>query len=269
LPGIRFLDPDVDNRDTLARWVASGDNQLFARTGVNRLWKELMGRGLVEPVDDLRSSNPATHPRLLERLADDLVRHDFDVRHTLRLIVTSAAYQAGPRRPGQMKDDRFYSHALVRPLPAEVLADAIVSVTSVPDRHGSEPEGTRAIALPDSLIPSPTLDVLGRCSRTGACEEEPSRGGLARTLHLINGPLLNAKISSPRGRLRALLEAGRTPAQVVEEMYLRALGRTSDAREAEFWNTAFASLTGEGERRRALEDFLWGLLTSREFTTNH
>jgi hypothetical protein len=262
LPGERFLKTTGDPREPLAAWLVSPRNPLFARAQANRVWKALMGRGLVEPVDDLRETNPATHPRLLQLLADDLARHDFDLRSVLRLIVNSAAYQRAGREAGQPVDERFYSHAIVRPLPPEVLADAIVEVTGVPDRHGDLPTGTRAITLFDSLIPSPSLDVLGRCSRAGPCESDTNSAGLARTLDLINGPLLNAKIGSPQGRLRQLLRADLSPQVVVEECYLRALGRKPTEKERAFWKDR---ATGPHE----LEDFLWALLTCREFTTNH
>lgn len=269
LPGVRNLSADGDHRGTLAEWITAQDNPLFARAAVNRLWKEMMGRGLVEPVDDLRTTNPATHPRLLERLAADFTAHGYDARRTLRLIATSATYQRAGRGASQPDDEKCYSYALARPLSAEVLADALADVTGVADRHGDYEEGTRAIALPDPQTPSPTLEALGRCARIGPCEEEATKGGLARTLHLINGPLLNAKIGAPRGRLRQLLGAGRSPLEIVAELYRRALAREPNAQETAYWKKAVAGLETEEERRRVLEDFLWALLTSKEFTTNH
>jgi hypothetical protein len=271
LPGLRFLDAEKDGRRDFARWLVSADNPYFARAAINRLWKEMMGRGLVDPVDDLRATNPATHPRLLERLAEDFVKHGCDTRRTLRLIANSSAYQrGGPTNELNRSDDRFYSRALVRPLPAEVRADAIAAVTGISDRFGDLPLGTRAITLFDSQVPAPALDVLGRCSRAGPCEEDAaSSGGLARTLHLINGPLLNAKIDAAEGRLRKLFAGKHSDAELVEEFYLRALGRSPDANERAFWAKNLTGARREDERREAFEDFLWGLLTSREFTTNH
>jgi hypothetical protein len=263
LPGERFLKEQPDPREELARWVTSGRHPLFARALVNRIWREMMGRGLVEPVDDLRETSPATHPRLLDRLAEDLVRHDFDMRHLLKQIAMSAAYQRGQR--GTLpNDDRFYSHALVKPLGAEVLADAIASVTGVADKHGDWPLGTRAITLPDPVIPSPALDILGRCSRATACDEESARAGLARTLALINGPLLNVKIAAKEGRLHRLIEARRSTEAIVEELYLRALGRGPTEKESGLWKW---KLEVE-DRTAAMEDFVWALLTSKDFVMN-
>ncbi len=271
LPGVRFLDAKADERGTLAGWLTDPANPLFARAAVNRLWKELMGRGLVEPVDDLRETNPPTHPALLDRLARDFVENGYDVRRTLRLVAGSAAYQRSSRANGANKaDDRFYSRALVRPLEAEVLADALASVTGIADRYGDLPAGTRAIALFDSLVPAPGLDVLGRCSRAGPCEEESARsGGLSRTLHLINGPLINAKVAEPRNRLGEQIAERRTDGEMVEAFYLLALGRPPDDKESAFWEKNLAGARGAAERRQVLEDFLWGLLTCREFVTNH
>ena len=286
LPGEHFLKVDGDSRGALAEWLAAGDNPFFARAIVNRLWKALMGRGLVESVDDLRATNPATHPELLDRLARDFVEHGFDLRHTLRRIANSAAFARGaksadvargtsgkgagsPRdRHGDRLDDRYYSQSLVRPLGAEVLADAIADVTGVSDIYGEEPAGTRAVVLPDPKIPAPGLDLLGRCSREESCDSAPSVRGLAAELHLINGPLLNDKVSSPQGRLAKRISKETPNEAIVEEFYGRALGRFPRQQERAFWNEQLASAEG-AERKQILEDFLWSLLTCREFKTNH
>jgi hypothetical protein len=270
IPGERFLSPQEDGRAAFADWLTAPDQLLFPRAAVNRLWRAMFGQGLVEPVDDLRATNPATHPDLLERLARDFVAHGFDARHTLRLIARSATYQRGPGQgtEGQRMAERFYARARARPLAPEVLADAITAVTGVPDRYGDLPLGTRAITLPDPAIPSPELDVLGRCSRAGPCEEELAESkGLARVLHLINGPLLNRKITSPTGRLHQL--AGRNNKEIIEEFYLSALGRLPTPGEQAFWDKHFQEANTAEERHQILEDFLWGLLTCKEFTTNH
>src|SRR5262249_32322979 len=224
-------------------------------------WKGMMGGGRGDPVDDLRATTPAPPPRLLDRLAEDFVKHGCDARHTLRLIANSSAYQrGGSTNDLNRSDDRFYSRALVRPLPAEVRADAIAAVTGVSDRFGDLPPGTRAITLFDSQVPAPAVDVLGGCPRAGPCEEDAaSSGGLARTLHLINGPLLNAKIDAAEGRLRKLLAGKHSDARIVEEFYLRALGRSPDGNERAFWAKNLTGARTEDERREAFEDFLWGL----------
>ena len=155
----------------------------------------MFGRGLVEPADDLRDTNPATHPELLDRLASDFVRNGFDLRHTLRLIALSETYgRSGATLPGNAADDRFYSHAYRRPLEPEVAADMIADVTGVPDTYGDEPAGTRAVTLFDPLTPAPSLDILGRCARAASCEGTAAGGGLPAKLHLLNGGLINRKI---------------------------------------------------------------------------
>ncbi len=174
----------------------------------------------------------------------------------------------GAHRHGDRLDDRYYSQSLVRPLGAEVLADAIADVTGVSDIYGEEPAGTRAVVLPDPKIPAPGLDLLGRCSREESCDSAPSVRGLAAELHLINGPLLNDKVSSPQGRLAKHISKETPNEAIVEEFYGRALGRFPRQQERAFWNEQLASAEG-AERKQILEDFLWSLLTCREFKTNH
>ena len=272
VPGERFLPKDTkDGRAALAEWVTSEDNPYFAKAIVNRLWQTMMGRGLVEPVDDFRATNPATHPALLDRLADDFVAHGFDLRHTLKTIALSAAYaRSSKATPSNASDDRYYSHAIKKPLEPAVLADAISDVTGVPGRYGDEPLGTRAVQLADASVRSDALDILGRCAREDSCEGAPApTGALPRKLHLFNGDLLNARISNPHGRLQAMLRAGTAPAVIVREHYRIALGRRPSSDEAAFWQERVAQATSDDDRRAVLEDFVWGLLSSNEFQTNH
>jgi hypothetical protein len=272
IPGARFLDPQTDGRTALAEWISEPGNPHFAAAMVNRLWKGMMGRGLIEPTDDLRQTNPATHPALLARLAEDFVAHDCDLRHTLRTIALSAAYQrSSTASEANRADESFYSHALEKPLSAEVLTDAIGDVTGVREKFGDFPLGSRAVALFDSATPSDALDVLGRCSRVDTCETPiagAAAGGLTTRLHLINGPLLNAKIASPGGRLHKAIEAGKSNDEIVEQFYLLALGRLPREAETEYWRTQLNSDDAR-ERMRGLEDFAWSLLSCREFTRNH
>ena len=273
IPGEHFLEDSDDPREALADWLISSDNPYFARAMVNRLWKAMMGRGLVEPADDLRATNPATHPKLLKTLAEDFVGHQFDLRHTLRLIASSDAYSRSSRTvSGNEIDDRYYSHRMPQSLEPEVLADAISDVLEVSERYGDTALGTRAVTLVDPGIESQTLDVLGRCSRQDTCETPvlvQDNGGLSRKLHLFNGPLLNQRIASNRGRLSRLLESGATVEVVVDEFYLAALGRPVSDGEKRFWNERLKSLADPTEKREQLEDFVWGLLTCKEFVTNH
>lgn len=264
LPGTRYLDHDKDGREAFADWLTERDNPYFAKSVVNRLWKAMFGRGLVEPEDDLRDTNPATHPELLDRLATDFIKSGYDVRHTLRRIARSETYaRSGATTPANQADDRFYSHAYRRPLPAEVLADALADVTDVPDRYGDLPLGTRAVSLVDPGTPAPSLDVLGRCSRGATCDE--GGGGLAGKLHRLNGELVNRKVAARGGRLHRMIAGDKSNEEIVEEFYFRALGRLPTATERKHWAK---QLAGAG-RAEMLEDFVWALLNASDFTTNH
>lgn len=270
LPGSRDLAESGDPRTAFADWLAAPDNPLLAKAAVNRAWKALFGRGLVEPTDDLRDTNPATHPDLLDRLARDFIDHNYDWRHTLKLLATSATYgRSSTTQPGNAADDRFFSHAYRRPLEPEVLADAIADVTGVWDVYGSEPEGTRAVTLYDPRTPSTALDVLGRCSRQASCEGETVSGGLATRLHQLNGELINRKLTAPSGRLQLSLAAGSSGTEIVREFYWRALGRLPTTAEARTWEAAWSEAAGDTARRELAEDFVWSLLNCTEFTTNH
>lgn len=266
IPGERFLEPSADPRQPLADWLTASDNPYLYRALVNRLWHWMTGRGLVHPVDDLRASNPATHPELLDALTKDFMKNGCSIRHTLRVIATSMAYaRRTESRPENEFDDRYYSRALVRPLEAEVLADAVSFVTGVPSDYRDQPAGTLAVELHDPNIASPALDILGRCFRREGCDAGPSTGGLTRTLHLLNGEWLNQKICSPSGRLHQLLASGMSDQAIIDALYLVALSRNPTTEELHFWMTRS---TGD-DRTAWFEDFLWSLLTCREFVTNH
>lgn len=269
IPATRDLEGVADPMTAFADWVTAKDNPYFAKAQVNRLWRAMFGRGLVEPVDDLRATNPASHPRLLDRLADDFVRHGYDLRHTLRLIAASRAYGRGASPvPGNESDDRYYARSYRRSLEPEVLADAVTSVTGVAEVYAGLPRGTRAITIYDPLTPAPSLDVLGRCSRAATCEENAVGGGLPAKLHLLNGELLNAKIADKDGRLAKLLAAGKTDREIVAEFYVRGFGRGPTEQELTAWLGRIEKAGRDG-RQSCLEDFVWGLLNSREFATNH
>jgi hypothetical protein len=272
LPGGRFLDANGDCRVEFADWLMQPENPYFARAIVNRLWQAMFGRGLVEPIDDLRSTNPATHPQLLDRLAADFVAHGYDLRHTLRLIALSETFQRGEatNAAGDIAsaDDRFYSQALRRPLEPEVFADAICHVTGVPDQYGEEPIGTRAISLFDPATPAISLDILGRCSRVASCEQSAIGGGLPARLHRLNGELINAKVTASTGRLHQRIAAGTSDRTIVDDFYLRALSRWPSDDEQEFWQRELSGIE-QAERTERLEDFVWSLLNCDEFTTNH
>ena len=272
IPGDQFLPADVvDGRVELVDWLTGSDNPYFAEAIVNRLWKAMMGRGLVEPVDDFRATNPATHPELLTELSDDFVTHGYDLRHTLRRIALSESYaRSANTLPQNATDDRFYSHALQKPLEPEVLADAISDVLGIPDTYGNEPEGTRAVSLFNPNTESEALDILGRCGRETSCESATeATDGLQRKLHLFNGDLLNARIGVPGSRLDKLMSAGKSPVEIVGEFYLAALGRHPTETEQQFWEQHIDVSASANSQRAVLEDMVWSLLTCNEFVTNH
>jgi hypothetical protein len=268
LPGGGPIPTTGDRRRAVADWLTDPANPYFARATVNRIWKEMMGRGLVEPVDDMRESNPPTNPELLAALAREFTRSGFDVKRLLRLIATSHAYQRSAMPlPGNRADDRFYSHALPRPLAAPVLLDAVAAVTGVPEPFPGLEPGTRAIQLGDSRVASPALDVLGRCNRETACAPgEGASGDLARALHLLNGPTLNDRLRAPEGRVARWAAAPLSAADLVTECYLVTLSRFPTRKEREHWTAVLRTVS---DRRPVLEDFLWALLNSREFMFNH
>ena len=268
LPSAEFLPENRDHRPALSNWLTAEDNQYFARSMVNRIWAELMGRGLVEPVDDFRATNPASHPGLLEKLADDFIANDYDLRHTVGLIVTSAAYARSSAETKANSDDtRFYSHALRKPLPAEVLLDAMSDATGV--KLLSVANGQRAIDLPGPARQSPALELLGQCDRQTSCGVGGSAGGnLSRQLALINGDLINKALGRKENRLTGLLESTKDNDQVVAELYTTTLSRMPTEAEAAFWKT---KLNGRSEalRREQLEDMLWALLNCDEFVKRY
>ena len=272
IPGGDFLPKDTkDGRGVFADWLTDRNNPYFAKAIVNRLWKSLMGRGLVEPVDDFRSTNPATHPALLNQLAEDFIEHGYDIRHTLKVIAMSSTYaRSSIPVKGNEGDNRFYSHMMQRPVEPEVLADAMSDVLGVAGQYGTEAPGTRAVELRDGAIRSDTLDMLGRCDRTNSCEGAPSpTGPLAQKLHLFNGKLLNSRIGAEGGRLDKLIKSKETPMKIVNEFYQAALNRQPNTKEVAFLAKLFDDQKPSAEQRDALEDFVWSVLTCKEFVANH
>lgn len=269
IPGERDLTVDGDHRPAVLEWVTSAEHNYFARATVNRLWRSMFGRGLIEPTDDLRETNPATHPELLELLTEDFVKNGYSIRRTLKRIALSQTYaRSDTVVPGNELDDRFYSRAFRRPLAPEVIVDAIADVTGITHEFAGL-DGLRAIELIDPLAAAPELDVLGRCNRAAGCDGAPSNvQSLPAQLHLLNGDLINAKLANADGRLHRLIAAGRSDSEIVAEFYLRGLGRHPTDRELQGWIKRLA-VDDPPERSRRLEDFLWSLLNSREFLENH
>ncbi|HET6881090.1 MAG TPA: DUF1549 domain-containing protein [Pirellulales bacterium] len=259
---------EADRRERLADWLVSPDNSFFARAAVNRIWGHLFGRGIVEPVDDFRGSNPAAHPELLDWLAADFAAHGFDRKRLIREIMISRVYQLGvATNETNRDDDQYFSHCHARLLGAEQLLDAIAQVTGVPERFSGFPLGLRAIELPDGEYQNRFLATFGRPARALACAcERDGESNLGQALELIGGEGIEAQLRSPEGRIARLLAGGGTSAAIVEELFLASLNRPpSDAEGAEL----AAQLDRAADRRAAAEDLLWALVNHREFLFQH
>jgi len=257
-----------DPRDKLAAWMTDPKNEYFSGAMVNRLWRHFLGVGLVEPVDDLRASNPPTNPALWQALNREFVTHKFDIKHLMRLILNSRTYQlSSDTRPDNETDARFYSHYYARRLPAEVLLDALSQSTGVPDEFPGYPAGVRAGQLPDPTLKSYFLTLFGRSERVTACACERSGDvTMPQLLHLQNGASVVQKIGSPEGRLGQILKEKKTEAAIVEELFLTTLGRPP-APEA---LAALRKVLAGGENQEeAYRDLFWALLNSKEFSFNH
>ncbi len=264
------MDDPLDRRRKLADWVTAKDNPFFARNIVNRFWGYFMGRGLVEPLDDLRATNPASNPELLDALAKDFADHDFDLKHLLRTIMNSRAYQLSAEiTPGNRADatNVYLARYTVKRLTAEQLADAIDFATLTREKYTGLPLGTRAIQLPDPEVQSFLLDVFGRPARQITCEcERTVQPNIAQALHLLNGNFLNQKIAAPAGRIETLFKNKAAVPATVRELYLVTLSRpprAEEAREAEDMISAAPS------PKEGAQDLLWALFNSREFLFNH
>ncbi len=262
-------EPEGDPRRELADWMIDPENRWFARNLANRIWAHLLGRGLIEPVDDLRDTNPPSNPELLDALAAYLVERDFDAKALIRLITASRTYQlSSTPNDANAVDERNFSRSLFRRLPAEVLLDAVCDVTGVPEKFTGVPAGYRAVQLWDSQAQHYFLKLFGRPSRVTACECERISGAtMSQALHLMNSPQLQAKLSHEGGRMAAL--TGRFPENgpLVEELYLSCFSRYPT--ESEKANAVSYLDERSQIRRKAVEDLTWSLLNSVEFVFNH
>jgi hypothetical protein len=264
------MDDPFDRRRKLAEWLTAKDNPFFARNIVNRFWGYTMGRGLVEPLDDMRATNPPSNPELLDALARDFADHKYDLKHLLRTILNSRAYQLSSlKTEGNAADGANVLHAryTVKRLTAEQLADAIDFATGTREKYQGLPLGTRAIQLPDTQVRSFLLDTFGRPPRQITCEcERTAQPNIAQALHLLNGDFLNKKIATPTGRVEALLKAKAPPTDVIEELYLVTLSRPPQAGETV---KALDWIKKAPTEREGVQDLLWVLFNRSEFLFNH
>jgi hypothetical protein len=259
------IPPDKDPRAELAGWATAKDNPFFARVIVNRVWAELMGRGLVDPVDDLRDTNPPTNPALLDALASDFRKNGHDLKKLIRVIATSHTFALGSQPSDtNAADTRNYSRHYRQRMRAEMLLDAVSDVTGVGEKFDAMPEGSRAMEAWTVRFDSKFLDSFGRPdpNQDPPCERT-SDTTVVQALHLMNAPGLAAKITSDKGRAAKLAASKRTPAEIVEELYLLAYNRRPTTEEAELCVSKFEK--PGATRRTAAEDLLWALINTPEF----
>jgi hypothetical protein len=257
-----------DPRQLLASWLAQPDNPYFAPALCNRMWAHFMGVGLVDAVDDMRLTNPPSNPELLETLSRDFIAYKFDLKHLIRQIMTSEVYALSSVPTEQnSKDRRNYARYFPKRMSAEVLADAVDSVTLSPEKYPGLPLGTRAIETPDQAASSYFMEVFGRSQRETACECEKSYApNLAQILHLMNSSEIQNKLMNAKGRVAQLAASGKPPGQMIEELYLVTYGRLPS--EAEMTEAA-GYLSTAKNLKSALGDLTWVLLNTKEFLFNH
>ncbi len=273
------LDSTKDRRQHLADWLTSPNNPYFARAMVNRVWKNFMGRGLVEAVDDMRATNPPSNEELLTALTKDFTDHGFDIKHLIRAIMNSAAYQRSSKpNETNKQDERFYSRYVIKRLPAEVMLDAVSQVTGAPTEFPGYPAGTRAIQLPDSRVNSYFLTIFGKPPRLATCEcERSAEPSVTQALHIINGETINQKLRRPNGIVDSFVRLGVSDEMMINHLYLAALSRPPRPDEVnhllavmnEGKDTTKGSRDLSSARRQAIEDLVWAVLTSKEFLFNH
>ncbi len=265
------LESTDDRRVAVASWLTAPTNPYFSRAIVNRVWANFFGVGLVEKVDDLRLTNPPSNPELLSALAAHLVggERPYDLKKLLRLILTSQSYQRSSQATkGNEPDERFYSRYYPKRLKAEVLLDIMSQVTASPTAFKDFPAGTRAMQLPDANIASDFLKTFGRPERILTCEcERSDEPSMTQVLHILNGETLIQKLEAKDNRLSKQLEANVAPEPLAEELFLAALSRFPTDRERQKMSEILSVASPE-ERRQAVEDLYWSVLSSKEFLFN-
>ncbi|NBW85578.1 MAG: DUF1553 domain-containing protein, partial [Planctomycetia bacterium] len=276
-------DDPGDRREPLAHWLTAPENPYFTRSIVNRVWANFFGMGLVESVDDLRATNPASNENLLATLCRHTVEEGYDLKALMRLILLSETYRRSSDPLPENRDDRkWFARTYPRRLMAEVLSDAIADVTGVRDRYselamndGSTEavtgynENTRAIQLHDSAVKNYFLTTFGRNARDITCEcERSNQPSLVQVLHLTNGSTINDKLAAKDGHVTQILATNPTPATLVEAAWLRCLSRLPTDAERTPLESMLAAASSD-EKRAIVEDMYWSLLTSREFLFRH
>lgn len=265
------ISPTDDPRQKLAEWMTDPANEYFAGAMVNRLWAHFLGVGLVEPIDDLRASNPPTNPALWKALVKEFVDHKFDRRHLMKAILNSRTYQLSSlSNENNLRDTRFYSHYYARRLPAEVLLDALSQTTGVPDKFEGYPVGIRAIQVPDPAVKSYFLGLFGRSERITACAcERNNEVTLPQLLHMSGGQTIPQKLRDADGRLPALVKARANDNDLVDEIFLVTLSRLPTERDRAAIRDQIPAQLDAAAREEAFRDLFWALLNTKEFAFNH
>lgn len=258
----------VDPRQQLVQWMTTSENPYFARTMVNRIWAHFLGRGIVHPIDDARSTNPAINPQLLDWLAKDFVNGGFDVKHLIRTVTQSYAYGlASEPEPGNSADMQTFARFYPRRMTAEVLLDSMSQVLDVPTNFKGFPTGTRAVELPDENVAAHFLDVFGRPARMSACEcERVDAPSLTQALELVNSAEIQRKLSSDNGYAHRISSSDISDRELAEDLFLRVLSRPPSPDEIK---TVTTFLGSEPDRRVAVQDIAWSLLATNEFLLIH
>ncbi len=265
------IPPERDPRHLLVDWMASKDNKFFAPALVNRYWKHFFDRGIVEPEDDMRETNPPTNPDLLKALADHFISHNFDLKDLVRTICKSNTYQLSSLpNDYNLKDKQNFSRYYPKRLKAEVLYDALHQVTATTQNYTGLPVGTMALQLPDPTVGPYFLKVFGQPQADTACECERSQeANLAQSLHLLNSSEVQGKISSGSGRAATLaIEKERTDEERIQELYRWVYARNPDAEEMKI-ALAHLAKSPSTAKKTAWEDIIWALLNTKEFLFNH
>ncbi len=267
LPLVGDAPSDQDARKAFADWLTSPENPFLARVAVNRIWAHLLGRGIVDPVDDFHSTNPPSNAALLDYLADDFVKNGCDRKRTLRLILNSRTYQRSvAAKSSDPNEARYFASAQVRLIAAEPLFDAIGRVTEIQESFRGVPKGTRATQMP-TLPRMEFLEAFGQPKRETACQcERGSEPSLAQALQLLNGPAIQKRLSDRDNRLNRLVRDGKSNREIIEECYLAALCRPPTNSEL---TRSLGYIDAAGDRNRGLEDVLWAILNSKEFIFQH
>jgi hypothetical protein len=262
--------PDVtgkDRREVLAQWLTSPENPFFAPSVANRVWAHFFGRGIVEPVDDVRVSNPASNPELFQKLGAKLVEYKYDFKSLVRDICNSHAYQRSTaRNESNASDERNFAHGNVRRIPAEQLLDCISQATGASDKFQGLPLGARAVQIANGATSNYFLTTFGRAPRDTVCAcEAKTEPTLSQALHMLNGNTIQGKIQQG-AVVKKLLDAGKTPPQVIESLYIRALSRKPTPEETD---RLLPIVSQSANPQQGLEDVFWAVLNSREFLFNH